>query len=253
MRACQEGHLEITKCLLGSEVDVNRKNHEGMNALMLASQRGHSEIVLLLIKHGATMDEQTTQGSTALMLACKRGHARCVEVLVSMGAEICMKDRRNRTARDTATRREHTNLLQWLDTQVQVAKIQQSRHALRHMKLMELREASLRNKLYLNNVDGCVSRLCDAIYRCNFSQRNSLFKNRHQIKDEQIIENFKTSSSNLPFVLRSPEETLEAIQTTLTSNRNPVIANIPMFKKDVRLSPSVPGRADWMWPSLLLR
>lgn len=62
MRASQEGHLEISRALINSKVDVNRKNHEGMNALMLASQRGHADIVLLLIKAGATMDEQTSQG-----------------------------------------------------------------------------------------------------------------------------------------------------------------------------------------------
>ena len=61
MRASQEGHVEISKLLLVSGADVNRKNHEGMNALMLASQRGHAEMVLLLIKTNATMDEQTSQ------------------------------------------------------------------------------------------------------------------------------------------------------------------------------------------------
>ena len=88
MRASQEGHTEISKLLLRANSDVNRKNHEGMNALMLASQRlatlyliffisychcfrGHASMVLLLINQGASMDDQTAQGSTALMLACK--------------------------------------------------------------------------------------------------------------------------------------------------------------------------------------
>jgi ankyrin repeat protein len=62
MRACQEGHADITCALLAVNVEVNRKNHEGMNALMLASQRGHADIVYQLIKAGAVMDEQTSQG-----------------------------------------------------------------------------------------------------------------------------------------------------------------------------------------------
>ena len=61
MRASQEGYVEITKVLIGAHCDVNRKNLEGMNALMLASQRGHASVVLELIKAGASMDEQTTQ------------------------------------------------------------------------------------------------------------------------------------------------------------------------------------------------
>ena len=112
--------MDISTLLLTAKAEVNRKNHEGMNALMLASQRGHSEMVHLLITKGAVMDEQTSQGSTALMLACKRGHDKCVEVLVGMGAEIYIKDTRGRTARDTATRRNHFGLLACLDTQVQV-------------------------------------------------------------------------------------------------------------------------------------
>lgn len=132
MRASQEGHVDITKCLISAHVDVNKKNHEGMNALMLASQRGHANIVFVLVKAGAQMDEQTAQGSTALMLACKRGHEKCAEVLVTMGAEIYMRDRRMRTARDTAQRRNHINMLFWLDTQVQVTKIQQKHHEQRY-------------------------------------------------------------------------------------------------------------------------
>jgi len=61
MRASQEGHVVISKLLLENNADVNRKNHEGMNALMLASQRGHADMVLVLIKAGASMDEQTSQ------------------------------------------------------------------------------------------------------------------------------------------------------------------------------------------------
>ena len=61
MRASQEGHVSIAECLLSANADVNRKNHEGMNALMLASQRGHHGIVHLLIQHGAIVDVQTAQ------------------------------------------------------------------------------------------------------------------------------------------------------------------------------------------------
>lgn len=61
MRASQEGYVDITKVLIQAECDVNRKNLEGMNALMLASQRGHAGVVVELIKAGASMDEQTTQ------------------------------------------------------------------------------------------------------------------------------------------------------------------------------------------------
>ena len=61
MRSSQEGHVQIATYLLRQGADVNRKNLEGMNALMLASQRDHSSIVALLIQHGAIIDVQTAQ------------------------------------------------------------------------------------------------------------------------------------------------------------------------------------------------
>ena len=141
MRASQEGHTEISKLLIANGADVNRKNYEGMNALMLASQRGHANMVMLLINAPCAMDEQTQQGSTALMLACKRGHSECVKVLVGMGAEIYIKDNRGRTARDTATRRNHMELLQWLDTPAQIQLHREILRKERYELVMEIKQA----------------------------------------------------------------------------------------------------------------
>lgn len=151
MRASQEGHVNISRLLIRAGADVNRKNNEGMNALMLASQRGHSDMALLLIKAGAVIDEQTSQGSTALMLACKRGHEKVVEVLVSMGAELYVRDSRNRCARDTAEKRQHFTLLHWLDTQVQVRRIQEYRCRQRNCFLHELRKSYVSGKVRLSD------------------------------------------------------------------------------------------------------
>ena len=151
MRASQEGHVNISRLLIRVGADVNRKNNEGMNALMLASQRGHSDMALLLIKNGAVIDEQTSQGSTALMLACKRGHEKVVEVLVSMGAELYVRDSRNRCARDTAEKRQHFPLLHWLDTQVQVRRIQEYRCKQRNFQLHGLRKLYAQGKLRLSD------------------------------------------------------------------------------------------------------
>jgi Ankyrin repeats (3 copies) len=163
MRASQEGHLDISDILLGSGADVNRKNHEGMNALMLASQRGHGAMVLLLIKSDAAMDEQTAQGSTALMLACKRGHAKCVEVLVAMGAEIYIRDIRSRTAWDTATKRGYMELLQILNTQLQVRRTQEYRHAHRTVLLLDFRALHQKGRLRLSGPERNVQRLTLAV------------------------------------------------------------------------------------------
>eukprot|EP01034_Spumella_vulgaris_P029784 gene29784-36880_t len=252
MRACQEGHFEISRCLVGSSVEVNRKNHEGMNALMLASQRGHADIVTLLIRQGAAMDEQTTQGSTALMLACKRGHEKCAEMLVTMGAEICMRDRRGRTAKDTATKRSHFGLLCWLDTQMQVKQIQKNRQLLRNEHLVTFRKASILNKLVLNPVDAAVSTLSDAV--SHSARPPSLFQSRDASqKESPFMEQFMSSSSSLPFTSSDPKSTVSAIATVFTKDVNDELRMLPVYRHSSKTVLPFPGHADWQWSSLLMR
>lgn len=151
MRSAQEGHTLICKALLETKlVNVNDKNHEGMNALMLASQRGHGDTVRILVEHGAAIDERTSQGSTALMLACKRGHEEVVKVLISMGAEIYIRDGRGRSAWDTAVKREHDSLCHLLSLDVQLSMIRDLRWYERTQDLMLLREAYSLNRLQLS-------------------------------------------------------------------------------------------------------
>jgi ankyrin repeat protein len=252
MRASQEGHVDITQCLLQAGVEVNRRNHEGMNALMLASQRGHSDIVWLLIQAGAVMDEQTGQGSTALMLACKRGHERCAEVLVSMGAEIYMRDRRLRTARDTALRRSHNFLLIWLDTQLQVQKIQQQQHQNRAEMLRELRQAYHRGHLQLVEHEQFIADLTRAVGIVNGRYR-PLDQSQVQ-QSARLVEDFRLSRVNVPFVAKNPETVLQEVEFTLMGGYRNIKAQTehPLFKNfPARLAERVPDYAGWQWVQVL--
>lgn len=250
MRASQEGHVEITKALIESGVDVNRRNHEGMNALMLASQRGHADIVLLLIKAGAVMDEQTAQGSTALMLACKRGHEKCAEALVSMGAEIYMRDRRFRTARDTATRRNHIGLLIWLDTQVQVRKIQEFRHKVRAQLITELRNAYMKGTLQLSGSEQFIDNLVRGM---QLSLNPAQIRRQEDIEAAQLYADFKNGNPDLAYVPRSTESTIKEIENVVFRSYPMVAANVPVLPYAQKPAPKCPNFADWMWASLLYK
>lgn len=259
MRASQEGHVSITKALINAGVDVNRRNLEGMNALMLASQRGHAEIVMILIEAGAAKDEQTAQGSTALMLACKRGHEKCAEVLVSMGAEIFMRDRRYRTARDTALRRNHTGLLVWLDTQVQVLKIQE-RHQQKRMEVIkEIRKAYLENKLKLCPMEEFVSELVTAVKDTTAVANGTMtFKltpaRQEQLtKQDQLIKDFLQSAPHLPIQAKAPEKTLQTIRSVLAGDYAAAASRIPLYRNSSRPAVRVRDYADWMWPMVFQR
>lgn len=252
MRASQEGHGDITRCLLQAGVEVNRRNHEGMNALMLASQRGHSDIVWLLIQAGAVMDEQTGQGSTALMLACKRGHERCAEVLVSMGAEIYMRDRRLRTARDTALRRSHNSLLIWLDTQLQVQKIQLQQHQNRADMLRELRLAYHRGHLQLVEHERFIAELTRAVGVVN--GRVSPVDSAQILQSARLVEDFRLSRANVPFIAKNPETVVQEIEFTMMGGYRNVKAQTehPLFKNfPAKLAERVPDYAGWQWAQVL--
>lgn len=198
MRASQEGHLDISDILLAAGADVNRKNHEGMNALMLASQRGHGAMVLLLIKSDAMMDEQTAQGSTALMLACKRGHEKCVEVLVAMGAEIFIRDIRSRTACDTATKRGYMELLAILNTQLQVKRTQEHRHAQRTVQLLDMRTLHQEGRLRLSPTERNIERLTQAVkmtLKLNETDPAIVVDDCEDMMEPEIV-SFSSSSDN---------------------------------------------------------
>lgn len=250
MRASQEGHVEISRALIQSAVDVNRRNHEGMNALMLASQRGHAEIVMLLIQAGAVKDEQTAQGSTALMLACKRGHEKCAEVLVCMGAEIYMRDRRFRTARDTALRRNHSGVLVWLDTQLQVAKIQEMQYRQRAEVIKELRRDYLEGRLQLSPVDAFVEQLVESV---RFSLKPQSY--RQDVRDKHIsrLEDFLSSAPHLPFHARSPSTVLDEIRAVVSGSYITEKNALFPLRNAAKAAHRVPDYADWQWSLLFYR
>eukprot|EP00607_Mallomonas_marina_P007855 CAMPEP_0182420398 /NCGR_PEP_ID=MMETSP1167-20130531/5168_1 /TAXON_ID=2988 /ORGANISM="Mallomonas Sp, Strain CCMP3275" /LENGTH=639 /DNA_ID=CAMNT_0024596285 /DNA_START=114 /DNA_END=2033 /DNA_ORIENTATION=- len=261
MRASQEGHVPISKLLIVAGADVNRKNHEGMNALMLASQRGHADMVLLLIKSGASMDEQTSQGSTALMLACKRGHDKVAEVLVSMGAEIFMRDCRGRTARDTATRRQHLSLLCWLDTQVQVRRIQDHQRRQRSTLLSRMRVAQLKGALRLVPDEERVSVLIQTAQKSLIDARNPGDVHISMPTMDGLINGSSTTLTDCNGVFDSPSDVtlpppppgddaasaVALIRETLRRSHAPADPDIP------GLRPKQIGYEDWMWPQLLNR
>ena len=54
MWACEEGHLEIVRCLVEHGANLNAATTDGgMTALMWACEMGHMDIVRLLLQHGA--------------------------------------------------------------------------------------------------------------------------------------------------------------------------------------------------------
>ena len=64
--ACQDGHLECAKALLGAGADINKQNNGGWTPLMCAAAlHGRIEVVRELLKRGAKKELKDKSGKTA--------------------------------------------------------------------------------------------------------------------------------------------------------------------------------------------
>lgn len=96
------------------EVDINAKNSQGHNALMLAAYCGHLRIVELLIKNDIELEDKDNEGRTALMIAAYQDHSDVIDVLLQAGAEINTQDELGWTALMLATMQGHTKTVRFL-------------------------------------------------------------------------------------------------------------------------------------------
>ena len=63
--ACDYGHLECAKALLGAGADINKQTNHGSTPLMDAANMGNIEVVRELLKRGAKKDLKDNGGDTA--------------------------------------------------------------------------------------------------------------------------------------------------------------------------------------------
>jgi ankyrin repeat protein len=61
------GYYDIVKLLIENKSEVNAKQNDGWNSLILAAIRGHSNVVELLINNNANVNYKGKDGVNALM------------------------------------------------------------------------------------------------------------------------------------------------------------------------------------------
>ncbi|XP_046547776.1 ankyrin repeat domain-containing protein 50-like [Haliotis rubra] len=92
--AITKGHKEVFHILVSENGDVNSRNDQLYNSLMIASDTGHINIVRKLISmNKINLNEREENGWTAVMIAAKCGHNEVFDVLVSSGANASLMDK----------------------------------------------------------------------------------------------------------------------------------------------------------------
>ena len=73
--ACQQGHLDIVRFLVGeAQADVDKALTDGCTPLFIACQKGHLDIVCFLVEEAqADVEKAMTDGCTPLLTSPLEG------------------------------------------------------------------------------------------------------------------------------------------------------------------------------------
>jgi len=100
MMASLQGELDMVKLMVdGEEAEVNKK---GWAPLHYAATNGHNDIVKYLVDHAAYIDAESPNGTTPLMMAARGGHIDTVKLLLDEGADMRLKNQQGMTVIDFA-------------------------------------------------------------------------------------------------------------------------------------------------------
>ena len=89
-QAAEKGSTSLVRLLAGCiDVDINRPEHRGYSALMLACRAGHVDTARALIAtQGCAINQaRSSTGGTALILAAQEGHCECVRALLGVAGK----------------------------------------------------------------------------------------------------------------------------------------------------------------------
>jgi len=86
--AAANGHKDVVKMLLESDIDVDKTGTMGNTPLYSAAENGHKTIVKMLLEEGADPNIKNSQGVSPIYSASKNGHGDIVKMLMKSGAKI---------------------------------------------------------------------------------------------------------------------------------------------------------------------
>ena len=87
--SCFTGHLDVTKCLIQHQADVNCTNKVFSSLLHCACYEGHLSTVKMLVEENSCdLNNQNIKNATPLYLACRMGRVEVAQYLIQRGCNI---------------------------------------------------------------------------------------------------------------------------------------------------------------------
>jgi ankyrin repeat protein len=103
--AAKLSELDTLERGLAQGEDIERRDCDGMTALMCAAEAASAECLEALIRAGARIDGVDRDGSSALILAAQSISEACIGLLVEAGADLEPRDKNGRDVVYWAARR----------------------------------------------------------------------------------------------------------------------------------------------------
>ena len=115
LKSCEINDLETAEKVLKFIPDINTRDRNGWNPLIIAAYSGSTEVVDLLLKNGADPNGANLNGTTVLMYAkdsfLKTRDFSILEMLLNVGADISAKDIYDKTVFDYTTDQDFIQFL----------------------------------------------------------------------------------------------------------------------------------------------
>ena len=111
MLASLNDDLDFVNMLIAKDAEVNKK---GWTPLHYAATNGHDDVVKVLLDHSAYIDAGSPNGTTPLMMAARGGHLSTVKLLLDEGADLRVKNQIGLTAVDFANQYHEKDVAQGL-------------------------------------------------------------------------------------------------------------------------------------------
>ena len=109
----QEGSLEkLKKCFEKNKCKINETDENGMTLLMWACDRGHLDIVKYILGLGADVNKRDSEGQTCLHYAVSCDYLEIIKILLESKVESNVEDDEGQKPIDLTQNKEIIQLLQ---------------------------------------------------------------------------------------------------------------------------------------------